>query len=495
MPDFPDFDEVHVISDLHMGGEKDFQVFDLGVPLARVIDHLTLRQKKTAKSLVLVINGDMVDFLAEPKAKAFDPGGAIKKLERIAKDKAFKPVFEALQRFTGGTGRTLAVTLGNHDLELCLPPVKKKFLELLVAKGAPPSDRQNIRLAFDGGGFRCQVGDRNVLAVHGNDVDLANLTDYERLRRIARDWSFGQVSADWVPNAGSRLVVEVINKVKEELPIVDLLKPELEAALPMVLAIRPSSAKRIPDLAFFLGRLVVDGIRRVAGLLAVDEDTRGEPRSTGLLDQGGLISDSMDKEDLLAGTEKWLRMPIDPASLADLETEKGLLGIEKITETWDVMTKRMSRAAVRFLYDRYADSPLFDLKYQDKAFRDLDAQVGAEIHFLVTGHTHLARDLSRRGGGKYLNTGTWIPLILPNSTAYPLDRDGKGSDELLTALGKGRRDLMADSDLVQRRPCVGQVIKREDGAVVGRLLDLSDVIHSPSLGGAFENDSELGEEQ
>ena len=78
----PQFDELYVVSDLHLGGESGHQIFNSGAELARLIDFL--RTRNPNKKLALLINGDFVDFLAEPNAKHFDPAGAIAKLNRIA---------------------------------------------------------------------------------------------------------------------------------------------------------------------------------------------------------------------------------------------------------------------------------------------------------------------------------------------------------------------------------------------------------------------------
>ena len=61
MSRFDDFDELYVISDLHIGGQPGFQIFDQGDLLSRFIDYVTARPGKVG----LVINGDSVDFLAE----------------------------------------------------------------------------------------------------------------------------------------------------------------------------------------------------------------------------------------------------------------------------------------------------------------------------------------------------------------------------------------------------------------------------------------------
>src|SRR5258707_670076 len=108
------------------GSEPGSQIFDSGPELAKLIDLLRTKPGKVA----LVINGDMVDFLAEPGAKAFDPDGAIQKLDRIAGDIAFAPVWKALRKLVRTKGRRLIITLGNHDVELALPWVREHLLDL-----------------------------------------------------------------------------------------------------------------------------------------------------------------------------------------------------------------------------------------------------------------------------------------------------------------------------------------------------------------------------
>jgi hypothetical protein len=183
----PQFDELYSVSDLHMGGlGAGAQIFDSGRELGRMIDHLRTKPGRVA----LVINGDTVDFLAEPDAKSFDPNGATLKLERIAGDSSFKPVWIALKKFVRAKGRRLIITLGNHDLELALPWLRTRLLDLLA--GDDDATRGRTVLAFDGAGFLCRVGKATVLCVHGNEVDDWNVTDHETIRRFGRDLQQGR---------------------------------------------------------------------------------------------------------------------------------------------------------------------------------------------------------------------------------------------------------------------------------------------------------------
>ena len=90
-------DELYVVSDLHIGGESGFQIFDSTDEFAWLADHLaTTRPNKT---LGLMINGDVVDFLAEPSPVYFDALGAAARLDRIFKDNRFSKLLTALKGF------------------------------------------------------------------------------------------------------------------------------------------------------------------------------------------------------------------------------------------------------------------------------------------------------------------------------------------------------------------------------------------------------------
>jgi hypothetical protein len=95
LPTIAEFDELHVVSDLHLGGKPGFQIFGSTAELAWLIDDL--RQRPPAGRTGLVINGDF-DFLAQAAALPFDPEGAADKLASIANDPAFLPVFDERYR-------------------------------------------------------------------------------------------------------------------------------------------------------------------------------------------------------------------------------------------------------------------------------------------------------------------------------------------------------------------------------------------------------------
>src|SRR3954466_10525606 len=104
----PAFDELHSISDLHLGGPSGFQMFAEGKLLGHTIDFLG-DPSRAAGTVGLVINGDFVDFLAEDGATYLDVEGAELKLERIMGDPAFIPVFVALKHLVRTPKRLLIV--------------------------------------------------------------------------------------------------------------------------------------------------------------------------------------------------------------------------------------------------------------------------------------------------------------------------------------------------------------------------------------------------
>ena len=89
--------------------------------------------------------------------------------------------------------------------------------------------------------------------------------------RVARRLNAGQTLAasEWTPNAGTRMVKDVMNAVKRRYAWIDLLKPEAEAAARTLLAIDPSQAKAITELFGVIGQKVV-GSLEVDGRLSAE---------------------------------------------------------------------------------------------------------------------------------------------------------------------------------------------------------------------------------
>ena len=475
------FDELYVISDLHLGGKSGFQIFNQGATLAAFIKGLT--GKPESRRVGLVLNGDTVDFLAEANTEYLDPEGAVQKLRRILlEDTSFSMVFSALQEFVATSNRQLIIVLGNHDVELALPEVKEWLLENISNK--KQDARGRVTMCYDGTGFACDVGDRRVFCIHGNDVDVWNFVDQKQLRELALALNFGQTLPEWDANAGTRLVIDVMNAVKRRYPIVDLLKPEVEAVVPILLCLKPDCYKEVSRIMAVAAHLSRDAILRSIGFLSAEEEIRDIPGqkeeamsqfatryfdydATKFLSAESLISnayESLDAEKKQKGTapspisnEEQFLSPLDYIRALFSKEENKAENLRKALE------KNLEK------------DQTFSITHKDETFIETDKQAGPNIHFLITGHTHLERAVARSTPGcYYYNSGTWIRLIqltddiLENSDEFARVYKAfeSGSMEQLdsiTDLGPKR-----NQPLVLSRPTVVSIVAK-DGETFGEL--------------------------
>ncbi len=471
-------DEVHSVSDLHLGGEPGRQIFAGTAELAELI-HL-LRARPPQRQVAFVVNGDFIDFLAEPGAIAFDPDGAEGKLARIQADPAFQPIFDALRAFVATPGRLLVIVIGNHDLELALPAMRRVLLDSLCAGDV--AARGRVLLSMDGTGFSATIGGASVLCIHGNDVDGWNATDYERLRLIGRDREMGLPVQAWTPNAGSKMVIEVMNGIKRKLPFVDLLKPETEAVVPIMLALDQGSAASLRDALGVASRLALDWVKRKTGFLSLDEEAGENSDRRGARDGSG-DTDPLDRvlqrafagtaarrstpkaaAELVRMTEQRLRDKVDPVALVASDAEREL-GLWSAAGDWLRGSSKVE--VLREALEPVQKDQSFDPGAEDSTFTDLDKLVAPQLAFVIAGHTHLERSLRRKNGaGRYFNTGTWARLI-----RIPPDKltDEAAFKEVFDAL---RAPTIAELDqtpnLVMRQPAVASVWT-EGGTTHGEL--------------------------
>ncbi len=437
-------DELQVVSDLHLGGKPGFQIFASTAELVWLIDSVTQSPKPGLAALV--VNGDFIDFLAEEPALGFDADGVLAKIDRVLADPSFAPVFAALARLLATERRLLVVNLGNHDIELALPWARAHLAQALA--GDNPAAHARLLLVTDGTGFRCQVGNAAVLCLHGNEVDSWNVTDHEKLRRIGRDTQFGLSPEPWMPNAGSQLVVEVMNQVKARYPFVDLLKPETEGVVPILAALNPQLLRKLQDLSGIAQRKAVDQLRMRAGFLSADVDGSADGSAaaaagaaptaaaagaahdlptvpsppafgaSGLLGgNSGLGASAAALSNappgsaaaLLARAEAAYLQGVAPISLVQ-GSESEQLG--PLAAAWDWLTGKPRAEVLRQALEFLDKDRSFDPAAPDDTFKAIDALVSPDVDLVLTGHTHLERSLPRqRGGGHYFNSGTWARLM------------------------------------------------------------------------------------
>ncbi|MEW6585894.1 MAG: metallophosphoesterase [Nitrospirota bacterium] len=473
--DLQTFDELYVVSDLHMGGPAGHQIFSQGKTLAAFIRKLS---GKTGKKTGLVLNGDIVDFLAEPDPSYLDPRNAVAKLKRIVfDDAAFKEVWSALMDFAAADDHHLVLVLGNHDVELALPEVKNWLLNTL-SKGAPAA-RGRITICFDGAGFACNVGSRRVFCTHGNEVDTWNLIDYRQLRNVAMALNCGKTPEAWTPNAGTKLVIDVMNKIKQQHAVVDLLKPEIEAAVPIVIALKPEYLKNIGQVLKVAARLGMDSVWHRAGFLSAEEQ-QAEERKTEEKELSRVLNKYFDygtSPQLTAeALMKTAYKSLDDADSAFCSSgvDDEFLGVFDYIAAICSSREKRSEKLRNALRKKLENDKSFDMEHKDATFKELDKQVGADVHFIVAGHTHLQRAFARDSADSYyFNSGTWARIIaltdkvLDNPEQF--DRVYAAFDRPLSDLEKvmvpGRS---GDQPLVMLRPAVVALVV-ENGETFGEL--------------------------
>lgn len=468
------FDALWVVSDLHLGGRRDtqqnFQIFDRGElfrqTIQKVIEH-PIRGAVTNGRWCLVVNGDLVDFLAEPSPKCFDPEGAKQKLNSILglnpqdPRPEFKPVWDALRAVARTPNATLVIVLGNHDVELALPWVRPHLLNALT-DGDGAAERR-VHFVFDGTGFHCIVGRERVLCVHGNEVDSMNYVDYEYLRTLGRDIQFGQPVTDWIPNGGSQLVIEAMNPIKQRFPFVDLLKPESATVLgPTLLALDPSLAPVIRKLAVPFSRGFWAGARKPSGLLSDESDSayrqqmrtdQSERRLGLLLNEWERLHAPEPRRDDRAGVhlrqaQQALRRGLQPLDLLEVEIREAQLNL--FDGIWAYIKVEEPHEALRQSLKQLATDQSFELAHEDDTFKKLDEKIGDNIRYVITGHTHFPRAIKRKRSGFYYNSGTWVRRIRLTPAMLASENAFKRVFEALQAGTMAALDQ--EPDLILRQP-------------------------------------------
>ncbi len=464
--------QVFVISDLHVGGvyPDSGDPEDRGFRISTQVPQLTtfvaaLADKPPGEPVIeLVINGDFIDFLAEGDTATggwqpfiADPQTATGKLEAIVERD--KELFNALGHLLS-RGHRLTITLGNHDIELALPPVRKRLMELMGVEG-----HHQFHFVYDGEAY--VIGD--VLIEHGNRYDMFNVVDHDALRRHRSLVSRNQTVPDehqFSAPTGSHIVASVMNPVKTSYPFIDLLKPETGAAVPILLALEPGARVKLGRLALMVGqatrhRLSGAAMPGFGGDIHADGDPGGpfgedigsfaddmgaapSPVPVGRGDSGddalaAIVSDAMG-----ADADAFLEEFRQPASIGEdisaadfFDRTMGLANLLLARNDDDVERRLPSLLkALRAVQDDKS----FD-RSTETASEYLDAAgelARGGFRCIVFGHTHLPKRVVLEDDALYINTGTWADVM-----RFPMEILAGPDEEALQKLREFVLDLGA----------------------------------------------------
>jgi UDP-2,3-diacylglucosamine pyrophosphatase LpxH len=391
-----------VISDLHLGGNPATETspdLEMCTPearqrLARFIRYAAA-QRREQEDVRLVINGDIVDFLAEEGATPFlgNDAQARKVLQNIM-DRT-NEVWTALRDFAD-SGAALTLLLGNHDIELSLPGPRRLLLERLGPG--------RVEFIYDNQAFV----DGPVLIEHGNRYDPWNMVPHNRLRHVRAKLSRREEPRHYPNVPGSELVCKVVNRLKKKYRFVDLLKPETEAVLPALPALDPGPGG-------FLERVVsfILGAWPFIRSKFTRTDEHGRPKNDAEYTGG-----EQERIEQHPRTAAALRLAQDWEGILDPEeTSFTQVDFDGLRELWDAAKEDHRRKLVEKLRQKWRHTSK-TLRWSFGVNKEapnwlVPAQASADAGFkvVVYGHTHLAKHVSLNGGATYLNTGTWVDLM------------------------------------------------------------------------------------
>ncbi|HEU4927249.1 MAG TPA: metallophosphoesterase [Vicinamibacterales bacterium] len=479
----PQYRELYSISDLHLGGTSPKnQIFCHGQRLKAFVESLAAKPGP----LALVIAGDLFDSLPYLTGTGayIAVDSAVDIIDKVMTDASFAPVFEGLRSFIGEDGHELVILIGNHDLEIALPEPQERLLAQIAPTSAA---RGRVRFSTSGGGFRCRVGSSTVYITHGNEADPWNHVDHEALRRVAHARTAGQAfnAREWVPNAGTKLVIDVMNTIKETHPFIDLLKPETRAAVRTLSVLAPKTLWALFDaLPAF-----ADAARAHAGPHVVlgpgGQVVADTPPVVRLLGDASRAVAQSGVAQTAALHERVTQLQQSGKRPADLVSDEGgTLGYPRAW--WDWVSGRDPADALRdALRDWVSDDESFNLKDPDSTCRGILSQVGPGVDVVITGHTHLPRWIAAQDRDLvYLNAGAWARVIglrhefLENADAFrPVHEALKASD--LNVLDTTRVTVAGvDLPLVLDATAAAHVVERKNGALAElvRVTRRNDVV-------------------
>lgn len=384
-----------VISDLHLGGapaEKGRPSFQMcsesgRARLAEFIRYVA-KQKKTNRDIQLVLNGDIVDFLAEKNFSSFTGNNdhATKKFKQIVA--TTKEIWSSLNHLVKA-GCQLTLLLGNHDIELSLPGPRRLLMEKL--------GQGRVEFVYDNQGYV----EGPVLIEHGNRYDGWNVISHDVLRQIRSAMSRKEKPVSYPGPAGSQMVQQIMNPLKEKYPFVDLLKPETAGVLPLLGVINPSAVKNMPQLAALAHKSS-----------QVNYDENGIPKDV----QNIAATERDQKRD-----DKLLKLTRDLSGIGDPRD----IGFSEVAEDFlsrlgEAVTKTKRKVQINLLYrafKAYAKThrQAFKINHEENEYlKPAKSAVKRGFRVVVFGHTHLVKRMflnPKDKGIVYLNTGTWADII------------------------------------------------------------------------------------
>jgi UDP-2,3-diacylglucosamine pyrophosphatase LpxH len=425
-----DGQDIVIVSDLHLSAGYDPRTgtyhrnedFFYDAAFARFLTDLRARAEKEGRTWRLVILGDLFDFLQVPVREPLLAGGGpdaangatVAKLERIAA--GHPEFFEGLGGFVAA-GHGLDIVPGNHDIELVRPAVQERFRALVAESGGGGDAAGRIRfhpwILYVPG---------VLYAEHGHQYD--------------RDNSFATVLEPYAPGGrgeielplGSHFVLHFFNRIEAVDPFADNVKPPTRY-LRWALRVHPILV--LGTLRYYLS-FFFTVITRTSHLSAEEQAARREryrrevlrpyARRLGLPYETLLAIDALAAKPAMGSRWRLLRALVVEPFLPLLPVGGGLLALYAWMRNVRFNVRSLTFFAGGVLGLAWRERRLLrpatqPSGYLHRAALGIDRllrEQGGRVPFYIFGHTHTAEQYPLtmdRGGARYLNTGTWTPVV------------------------------------------------------------------------------------
>jgi len=415
-----------VVSDLHFGeellpgaGRERRRAIELGASAFREFLAYHTPRRRNGRPWRLIVDGDFFDFMSvvvppapERAARTADerrfglPRGARAGVERMRRIcEGHRPLLAALGRFAAA-GHSVDIVVGNHDVELLVPEVVAELVRQLAEAGAGARALERIRVVpwfvylpgvawiehghvYDEG---CSF-EFNLAPMDPKDGDLISNADYAAVRYLGsaapeidphgvESWSFwgymqyamgqGFHSARRIWMGYARFVAALLRarRLHRSLERRDRRRREHRARLAEVARAGGLSLETAQAIDRLARAPLTGSFRRLGRLL--------------MLDRFGLILGV-----LVGIVALFALLPARWALAGTALTIGGAAGITHWLGT-HLVTSQLPMRAIPQRLRKLVDAPI-----------------------VVFGHTHDPRWQPLRGGGLYVNTGTWLPATKP----------------------------------------------------------------------------------
>ncbi|HEX6291417.1 MAG TPA: hypothetical protein VFZ66_19695 [Herpetosiphonaceae bacterium] len=418
--------DIVIVSDFHMSSGYNQRTgtfsrnedFFYDAAFERFIDKLIAQAQREQRGWRLVILGDFVDFLQVERPRNHDnitsSADTVSKLEEIARGHV--RIFASLARFIDA-GHVVDLVIGNHDIEFIWPDVQARFKQLIAQHARADDAAAQITVhpwIFYVPGV--------LYAEHGQQYDIYN--------------SFATLLQPMLPSnpaliempLGSFFVLYLFNHLERLDPFADNVKP---ATRYLSWAIRTHPIVALASLGYHL-QFFVKVLRSASKLSEAEQQARREAYRRAVVAPYaatiGLPVETLVEIDRMAAIPAMSNHLRQVEALVVRPMIPGIPALAAVAAIYRA-TKKVRPGMRSFLMLmggiggllwrerrllRPATQPGTYLFAAALRIHEQLSRINAAVPAYVFGHTHTAEQyplIDSDDGPRYLNTGTWTPLV------------------------------------------------------------------------------------